>query len=103
MLFPIKDLDNVVPPVLYIYLGITLRLFNLVEAEILKIDGVCKSQEEIDQRTELAELLRSKEEEIDELKSTMRQNCQQIIELENLMSRFQAVESGNLKENEAIA
>ena len=45
MLFPIKDLDIVV---LHIYLEITLRLFNLVEAEIFKMDGVCKSEEEID-------------------------------------------------------
>ena len=103
MLFPIKDLDNVVPAVLHIYLGITLRLFNLVEVELMKLDGVCKTVEKANRRTELATQLRQKEEEIDELESMLRENSEKIIELENVMSRFQAVASGNLTENVAIA
>ena len=54
-------------------------------------------------RAKLAEQLTKKEEEIDELQSRLRKNCEKIIELENLLSRFQAVASGNIKENEAIA
>ena len=104
MLFPIKTLDNVVPPVLHIYLGITLRLFNLLEAEVIKLDGG-KTDEEKKKRADLADQLSEKEELMNDLQSEIRiwLNSQRIIELENLMSRFQATLSGNSDENEAIA
>ena len=38
MLFPISTLENVVPAILHIYLGITLNIFNLLEDVCQKID-----------------------------------------------------------------
>ena len=72
-------------------LGVTLRLFNLVEKEIIKLDG-CKMEEEM--RARLAEQLFEKEKEINEIQSKLHRNCEKIIELENIMLRFQAVANG---------
>ena len=103
MLFPIHDLDNVVPAVLHIFLGITLRLFNKVESELIKLDGKCKTVDEINTRAMLQGQLSEKEKEFQDLQSKLRKTSEKLIELENTMSRFQAVASGNLKENTEIA
>ena len=63
MLFPIHDLDYVVPAVLHMVLGITLRLFNMVESELMELDGICKTVEEINRRAELQSQLHEKEGE----------------------------------------
>ena len=43
-MIPIHSLDNVVPPVLHITLGIVLRLFNLLVDECRKLDNVDNSK-----------------------------------------------------------
>ena len=57
MLFPIIDLDYVVPPVLHIYLGIILRLFNLVEQNLRTLDGTTTTAAENERNDTLVKRL----------------------------------------------
>ena len=85
MMFPISDLQNVVPAVLHIVLGVTLRLFNLVETECIKIDGICKTVEEVNRCAMLDAELNKTNLELEEITSEITNNCRKIIEYENSM------------------
>ena len=50
MLFPISHLIMVVPAILHIVLGVTLRLFSLVEVECITVDGICKAVDEVNRK-----------------------------------------------------
>ena len=75
----------------------------MVESELMELDGIFKTVEEINRRAELQSQLHEKEDEFEDMQSKLHQTSERIIELENTMSRYQAVASGNLQENVAIA
>ena len=91
MLFPISHLIMVVPSILHIVLGVTLRLFNLVEAECIKIDGICKTVDGVNRKASLDAEWIEKSLQLEEIKENMKTNFHKIIEFEKNLSRFNAV------------
>ena len=103
MLFPNIDLGNVVPAVLHITLGIVLQFLNMIEEESRKLDKICTTIDEINRKEELDREWKSYCVVMEEKLQEERCLSEQIIEVENTVSRFQAVASGNTEENLTIA
>ena len=103
MMFPIIDLDNVVPAVLHITLGIVLRFFNMIEEECRKLDKICTTVYEVNWKEELDCEWKSYSVLMEEKLQEERCLSEQIIEVQIPVSRFQAVASGNPEENLTIA
>ena len=78
MLFPIKDLKYVVPPVLHIMLGIVLRLFTLVERECQRLDGICTTVEEVNRKADLDHLWQTNSIAMEEKMEQGKQLCNQV-------------------------
>ena len=104
MIFPLRSLDQVVPPSLHITLGVTLLLYNLLLKECQAVDEEAgavaqqaKEKSAIDQEWVLASQEMTKFEE--QLKDVAK--C--ILMMMNRKARCEAVMKGNHTSNESLA
>ena len=96
MLFPIADLDNVVPALLHIHLGIVLYLYNLLEKECIALDlveGLTEKQtlQSNALKTELETILR----EIENNNEEMMKLSSDLVDLENIQERLSVINSND--------
>eukprot|EP00112_Aurelia_sp_Birch-Aquarium-sp1_P018930 Seg4595.4 transcript_id=Seg4595.4/GoldUCD/mRNA.D3Y31 product="hypothetical protein" protein_id=Seg4595.4/GoldUCD/D3Y31 len=99
MLFPLKDLRHVVPPILHILLGITLLIYNLLLEKCRSIDEeeFPDLQEKENDNVELE--WEKKSLELSEQYQEMEILGESMTEMENRMERFEAVIAGDKEEN----
>ena len=90
MMFPLKDIDQVVPATLHIMLGVVLVMYNLLLKE-------CKRKEEINDKWEALSL------ELLNVELNLRQHAVNISTMINRMNRFEAVVRGDQAENIRLA
>uniref|UniRef100_A0A7M5VGC9 Uncharacterized protein n=1 Tax=Clytia hemisphaerica TaxID=252671 RepID=A0A7M5VGC9_9CNID len=104
MIFPIKTLENVVPPVLHIMLGIVLKLFNLLLDRSRDLDsskvGSPAHIENMRQKEKAEEEARVTMEALDKKR---RELGKELVDLYSWRERFDAVLAGNIKELHSIA
>ena len=74
-----------------------------MEAECIKIDGICKTVDEVNRKASLDVEWNEKSLQLEEIKENMKTNSHKIIEFKNNLSGFNAILVGADKENEAIA
>ena len=92
MLFPISTLENVVPAILHIYLGITLNIFNLLEDVCQKIDIDEEVREsEIEKNALFKKELEKIVENLQLLEHEMVIVSSDIIDTKNSLDRYKAV------------
>ena len=102
-IFPILSLDNIVPPVLHIMLGIVLKLFNLLLSRCREID-----QQQVDNPTHQAALETNetewarKREELFELETRLQGLGCAHVDLYNCQERIEQVLVGNYAEIDKI-
>ena len=103
MLFPIKDLRFVVPPVLHVLLGITLYLYNLLLGYCQQLDKEEKGygeehgdMEVSNEWLEVSLLLSERNEKLHKI-------GKEIVEIENRIGRIEAVVKGGNDHNTSIA
>ena len=97
MLFPLKSLDQVVPSVLNIKLGIVLLLYNLLLQKCKEIDmeenaeKLSANQQKIDEEWEIVSI------ELAQNNKSLQQHSEHVIEMENFINQHKAALSGNLE------
>ena len=97
MLFPLKSLDQVVPSVLHIKLGIVLLLYNLLLQKCREIDmeenseKLSADQQKINEEWEIASL------ELAQNNESLQQHSGNVVEMENIINQDKAALSGNLE------
>ena len=104
MLFPIRHLDFVVPPVLHIVLGITLLLYNILfcfcqqfdQNEGENVAGREERELQMQEWQESSISLSGKQQELEKL-------GEDVVEIENRISRIEAVLTGDHVGNLRIA
>ena len=97
-LFPFVCLDNIVPPVLHITLGIVLKLFNLLLSKCRVLDGVdSKALNHIEKKWE------KKSKEMEKKEEQCRAVGRSYLDLRNLQERLQALFDDNAAEIDFIA
>ncbi len=104
MLFPIKHLNFVVPPVLHIVLGITLLMYNILltfcqqfdQEEGDNLTGREQRESQMQEWQESSISLSEKQQELEKL-------GEDVVEIENRISRIEAVHAGDYAGNLRIA
>ena len=98
-IFPIKSVNQIVPPSLHILLGVTLVGYNMVNDECKAIDGVAHRQDRRDaeEEWEIASLAHSDAVERE------KEHANDIIRMTNVLDRQEAVLANDLKKNEEIS
>ena len=90
-MFPLKDIDQVVPATLHIMLGVVLMMYNLLLKECKRIDEesdgeiLLKEKEEINDKWEALSL------ELLNVELNLRQHVVNTSTMINRMNRFEAV------------
>jgi len=101
--FPISTLDNVVPPVLHIMLGIVLKLFNLVLARCREIDSLEGTTTQLEETQGQNDKWKLEREKLQSLEAKCRQLGCDFVDLYNLKHRIEAVWAGNYEDLDFIA
>ena len=104
MIFPIKTVENVVPPVLHIMLGIVLRLFNM-------LTGICRDMDSVELKKPAhlktikthEDALAEAEKEKEALDKKRRSVGSDLVDLYNFKERFEEILAGNKKEVDLIS
>ena len=99
-IFPLLNLDNLIPPVLHITLGIVLKLFNMLESATKNLDAPTKKvPAKIKYEKELSEALKK----LTQVDQKVREQGSSFIDYFNFRERLDAYFSGESSEVDSIA
>ena len=91
MLFPLKSLDDVVPPILHIFLGGTLRLWEFAEEFAIEQDTKTKRKQNKDtkvQKKNYNELMKKKAD----IETCISSFSSEIVDIKNFYERLESLE-----------
>ena len=97
-LIPIS-LSNIAPPVLYITLGIVLKLFEMILSEVRKLD--CNHIPEVQKVIE--QKWKAESKKLKEKNNDMYKLCDKLLDLINIKERFTAKLENNISELDKVA
>ena len=99
MLFPLTDLNRLVPAVLHINLGITVLLYDQLVAECRKRDEVGVGEVQRAEKVKLDEELAEASIELSVVEEKMKENANNITLLTNRMRRVESVSNEDMTTN----
>ena len=103
MLFPITDIERIVPPGLHIRLGVVLLVYNLLLGVCQELDRYEESIEVIEEQHKISEEWEEASCLYQEHLHELHEQSEAVVEMENRLGRLQAAITGNSAEIAVIA
>ena len=94
MVFPVKDIDNVVPALLHIHLGVVLLFFEMMEKDCQQLDENDLTDEQLKEIEELKQNISDLADVISQLKDTLAKKASEYIDYRNVLERISKLAEG---------